>query len=56
VAAGPEVEEAGEVVPCPKCGTEVKLHSMIPILAEGGEGKHTYLCVNCARALVEEPV
>lgn len=51
MAAGPEVEEAGEVVACPRCGREVKQKSMIPILAEDGVG-HVYVCVECARALI----
>ncbi len=47
-------EEAGEVVACPSCGREVKQHSMIPVLGEGGG--LAYLCVTCARQkVVTEP-
>ncbi|HEX9529616.1 MAG TPA: hypothetical protein VF954_00665 [Acidimicrobiales bacterium] len=40
-------EEAGQVVACPSCGQEVKLHSMIPVLAQAGG--IAYLCAACAR-------
>ncbi len=43
-------EDAGEVVSCPRCNQQVKQHSMIPVLAEGGG--HSYLCRDCARQSV----
>ena len=51
MAAGPDVEEAGEVVACLRCGREVKQKSMIPVLGEDGTGL-VYICVECARALI----
>ncbi|MGH9126581.1 MAG: hypothetical protein ACRDZ8_17905 [Acidimicrobiales bacterium] len=42
--------EAGVQVTCPGCGRLVMLHSMIPLLGDGGQGIR-YLCPPCAREL-----
>ena len=57
MAGGADVEEAGRVVACPVCSTEVKEHSMIPVLAEGSEGPDAVtrlVCVTCARAMIDQ--
>ena len=51
MAAGP-VKDAGEEVACPSCGTQVLQKKMIPVLGEGEGAGPSYLCTDCARALV----
>lgn len=49
--AGGPVEQAGALVACPRCGTEVMMKATIPVLAADGVGLD-FVCVPCARSLV----
>jgi hypothetical protein len=48
--AGGSVPDAGEQVPCPRCGEVGYQKAMIPVLVGEGPG-HELICVACARAL-----
>lgn len=50
MAGGADVEEAGVVIACPRCGQEVKEHSTIPVLAD--DGATQLICVECAKKTV----
>lgn len=47
MAGGADTGTAGVVVPCPRCGTEVRQKEMIPVGVL--DGVVSYLCVAYAR-------
>jgi hypothetical protein len=49
MAAG-KVEDAGALVACPLCGTQVRLKATIPYLKD--DGAPAFACVACARSFV----
>ncbi len=49
MAAG-ATEDAGALVACPCCGTEVNLKTTIPYLTR--DGARTFACTLCARSFV----